>query len=291
MTPLRQPMIAALQRSGQGARTQEASVREVRLLAPCSGTAPPLLSAQALQDSCLHRTNVDGLAPASMRRCSSGSRCFSQHVRTRDGHTLAVMRAPTAHRLPALLSGEAVRRLRKAATPVHHQASCTPVSRVGLRRHAALSLQPAESDSPRRQVPGHRGTGATDRDVPRPAETLRRLRASWTPHRNTTWRLPAPGREQHHRSSAASPRRRPRGQGACRTATPRAGLTTTGVALPPLRHAYATPLRDAGVPPRLLQRSLGPTQRATTRRSFHRTHPGPAEADERLNALRHGLLP
>ena len=33
MTPLRQQMITALQLSGKGQRTQEASVREVRLLA------------------------------------------------------------------------------------------------------------------------------------------------------------------------------------------------------------------------------------------------------------------
>jgi hypothetical protein len=33
MTPLRQPMIAALHRSGKGERTQHAYVREVRLLA------------------------------------------------------------------------------------------------------------------------------------------------------------------------------------------------------------------------------------------------------------------
>src|SRR5712692_6205835 len=102
MTPLRQPMIAALQRSGKGERTQEASVREVRLLAQCYGKSPHLLSDQELQDYFLHRKNVDGLAPASMRICSSGIRFFSQHVLQRDWHTLSLMRAPTAHRLPAV---------------------------------------------------------------------------------------------------------------------------------------------------------------------------------------------
>jgi site-specific recombinase XerD len=58
--------------------------------------------------------------------------------------------------------------------------------------------------------------------------------------------------------------RRPRVQGAFRTAKHRAGITTTGVAIPPLRHAYATHLLEAGVHPRLLQRSLGHPQRATT---------------------------
>src|SRR2546426_200405 len=105
MTPLRQHMLAALQRSGKGERTQESSVREVRLLAQCSHKAPDRLSEQELQRSFLHRTNIDGrLAPASMRLCSSGMRFFSQHVLKRDWHTLALLRAPTVHQLPAVLS-------------------------------------------------------------------------------------------------------------------------------------------------------------------------------------------
>ena len=64
-----------------------------------------------------------------------------------------------------------------------------------------------------------------------------------------------------------------------------------GVAIPTLRHAYATPLLEAGVNPRLIQRSLGHTQLATTMVSFHLTHTGHEDAYERLNALMQGLLP
>ena len=76
MTPLRRHMIAALQLSGKGERTQQSSVREVRLLAQFYGTSPHLLSEQELQHYFLHRKNVDGLAPASMRICYSGIRFF-----------------------------------------------------------------------------------------------------------------------------------------------------------------------------------------------------------------------
>ena len=89
MTPLRQHMSAALQLSGKGERPQHAYVREVHLLAQFYGTSPHLLSAQELQPSFLHRKNVDGLAPASMRRCSRGIRFFYQHVLKRDWHTLS----------------------------------------------------------------------------------------------------------------------------------------------------------------------------------------------------------
>jgi site-specific recombinase XerD len=64
-----------------------------------------------------------------------------------------------------------------------------------------------------------------------------------------------------------------------------------GVAIHPLRHASATPLLEAGVNPRLLQRSLGHTQLDTTMVSFHLTHTGQEEADTRLTARMHGCLP
>jgi integrase/recombinase XerD len=84
---------------------------------------------------------------------------------------------------------------------------------------------------------------------------------------------------------------RSRVQGACRTAKHRTGLTKTGGAIHTLRHAYATPLPEAGVNPRLMQRSLGHAQLATTMLSLHLTHKGQAEAYERLNPLMQGLLP
>jgi hypothetical protein len=84
MTPLRQQMIAALQLSGKGERTQQADVREVRLLVQFYGKSPHLLSEQELQHSFLHRQNVDGLAPASMRLCYRGIRFFYQHVLQRE---------------------------------------------------------------------------------------------------------------------------------------------------------------------------------------------------------------
>jgi site-specific recombinase XerD len=64
-----------------------------------------------------------------------------------------------------------------------------------------------------------------------------------------------------------------------------------GVAIHTLRHAYATHLREAGVNPRLIQRSLGPTQLETTMLYRHLTHKGHEEAYERLTCLMQGLLP
>jgi len=291
MTPLRQHMIAALQLSGKGERTQQAYVREVRLLAQFHGKSPALLAEQELQHYFLHRKNVDGLAPASMRICYSGIRFFSQHVLKRDWHTLALIRAQTAHRLPAVLSVEEVRRLLTSATPLHNQVSFTTVYSLGLRLHEALSLQVSDIDGQRLQVHVHRGKGAKDRYVPLPEDTLALLRTSWKTHRNKTWLFPATGRDQKQSSSATYPMSRTSVQGAFRKAKQRAGITKTGVAIHTLRHSYATHLLEAGVNPRLIQRSLGHTQLETTMVSLHLTHKGHADAYERLNSLMQGLLP
>ncbi len=136
-------------------------------------TSPDGIFEQALQHSFLHRKNVDGLAPASMRICSSGMRFFYQHVLKRDWHTLALLRAQTTHRLPAVLSVEEVRRLLAAATPLHNQVHFTTVYSLGLRLHEALSLQVSGIDGQRLQVHVHRGKGAKDRYVSCPKRPSR----------------------------------------------------------------------------------------------------------------------
>jgi integrase/recombinase XerD len=254
MTHLRQQMIAALQLSGKGERTQDSYVREVRLLAQFYHKSPDLISEQELQAYFLHRKNVDGLAPASLRICYSGIRFFYQHVLQRDWHTLSLMRAPTAHRLPAVLSIAEVRRLLTSATPFHNHVYFTTVYSLGLRLHEALSLQVSDIDGQRLQVHVHRGKGAKDRYVPLPADTLTLLRTYWKTHRHKTWLFPATGRDHTQSPTAAFPMSRSSVQGAFRTAKHRAGITKLGVAIHTLRHSYATHLLEAGVNPRLIQR-------------------------------------
>jgi integrase/recombinase XerD len=290
MTHLRKQMIAALQLSGKGERTQQSYVREVRLLAQFYDKSPRLISEQQLQDYFLHRKNVDRLAPASMRICYSGIRFFYQHVLKRDWHTLSLIRAQTEHRLPAVLSVEEVRRLLKAATPLHNQVYFTAVYSLGLRLNEALYLQAADIDAQRLQVHVHRGKGAKDRYVPLPEDTLMLLRAYWRTHRNKTWLFPATGRDQKQSPTATSPMSRASIQGAFRKAKQRAAITKTGLAIHTLRHSYATHLLEAGVNLRLIQLYLGHTRLETTMVYLHLTHKGHEDAYQRINSLMQGLL-
>src|SRR5262245_37364401 len=251
MSPLRQQMIAALHLSGKSERTQASYVREVRLLAQFYHKSPDRISEQELQRYFLHRKTVDGLAPASMRICYSGIRFFYQHVLQRDWSTLALLRAQTTHRLPAVLSVEEVKRILQAATPFHNQAYFATVYSLGLRLHEGLFLQVSDMDGQRLQVHVYRGKGAKDRYVPLPAETLALLRRYWKTHRHPTWLFPATGRDHTQSPTAASPMRRSRVQGAFRTAKHRVGIIKMGGAIHTLRHSYATHLLEAGVNPQI----------------------------------------
>ncbi len=202
MTPLRQHMIAALQRSGKRERTQQSSVREVRLLAQCSGTSPHRISEYELQPYVLHRKNVDGLAPNSRRLCTSGIRCFCHQVLERDRTTLDRMRAESEHRLPAVLSGQEVRRLLSMTTPWPNRGACTTVYRLGLRLHEGRSWHVSDIDGQRPMVHGHRGKGAKDRDVPLPQDPLALLRHDGTTHRHPPGLFPTAGRDQKPRPTA-----------------------------------------------------------------------------------------
>jgi len=289
MTPLRQHMIAALQLSGKSERTQATSIREVHLLAQFYGTSPDVISEQELQASCLHRKNVDGLAPASMRLCYSGIRFFSHHVLGRDWKTLDLIRAESEHRLPALLSLEEVHRLLNAATPLHNRVYFTTVSSCGLRLHEALHLQGSDIESPRHMIHVHRGKGAKDRSVPLPHDTLEFLRLSWKTHRNPTWLFPACGRDHNHMATATSPMSRSSVQGAFRKATQRAGILTRDIGVHTLRHASATHRLEAGVNLRAMQRYMGHAQLETTMLSLHLTHKGHEDASQRIDALMRGF--
>jgi len=289
MTPLRQQMIATLQLSGKGERTQQAYVREVRLLSQFYGKSPDLIAEQELQAYFLHRKNVDRLAPASMRICYSGIRFFYQHVLHRDWHTLSLIRAQNEHRLPAVLSVQEVRHLLKAATPVHPQVYFTPVYSLGLRLHEGLYLQVADIDSQRLQVHVHRGKGAKDRYVPLPEDTLALLRTYWKTHQNPTGLFPATGRDQKQSPTATFPMSPNSVQGAFRKAKRRASITPAGVAIHTLRHAYATHLLEAGVNRRLVQRYLGHSRLETTMVYLHLTPKGHEDAYQRINSLMQGL--
>lgn len=119
-------------------------------------------------------------------------------------------------------------------------------------------------------VHGRAGTGAKDREVPLPQQTLPLLRHSGTTPRNPVWLLPAPGRSGLGMATASTPMPRHSVHEALRAALRARGIPTRA-SVPTLRHAWATPLLEAGVTLRLMQHSLRHPSPAPTALSPHLT--------------------
>ena len=77
--------------------------------------------------------------------------------------------------------------------------------------------------------------------------------------------------------------------GAFRHATRDAGVGKRGVSVHTLRHGYATPLLEAGVNPRVIQRPMGHASLESTLRYLHLTPTGTADAYSLIDRVMEGL--
>ena len=291
MSPLRQHMITALHLRGTERRTPASSVRD----SPPAGPVLPHIPRPSLGTGAaahfLHRKNVDRLAPASRRLCSSGLRFCSPTSSRATGHTLSLLRAPTdppAPRRPAVWrrSGGASRRPRPGTTRSPAPPSLAWASdamQPSACQGAAALASASRAMSPVAQ-------GAKDRDVPLPAETLALLRTSWTHPSSPPLAFARPRAEHTPRPAAASPMRRPSVPGRL------PHRPTTGPGAPHGRGSSLpcgmprAPSARRRRPPRRIPRSWGPPTRHPE--ALPPPHPhGHAEAYERRHARRHGLLP
>ena len=90
-------------------------------------------------------------------------------------------------------------------------------------------------------------------------------------------------------TTATEPMHRSSVQGAFRKAQQRAGIMKREVGMHTLRHCYATPLLEAGVNLRAMQRSMGHARLETTMMDLHLTQKGHEDAVQRLNTVMRGL--
>jgi site-specific recombinase XerD len=289
MTDWYQTSLNTLQLNGKAERTQEAYTRAVRMLSAFYGKSPDEITEPELEAYFLRRRNVDHWSPNTMRICYCGIRFFFVHVLQRNWHLFDILRAKSEARLPAILSREEVRGiLRFGRTPRNH-AFLSTVYACGLRLQEAQHLEVSDIDSQRMMIHVHRGKGAKDRFVPLPRATLTILRAHWRNHRNPRLLFPACGRDGRSAATATTPMAKSSMQGAFRHAKRDAGVAKRGVSVPTLRHCYATPLLEAGVNPRVIQRHMGHASLESTRLYLHLTHKGTEDAYAALDQVMEGL--
>src|SRR5512147_2852512 len=97
-----QQSINALQLNGKGERTQKAYTRALRQMVDSCGKPPAKISEAELEAYFLHRRNVDGWSPNTMRTSYCGIRFFFVNVLKRDWHLFQILRAKSESRLPAV---------------------------------------------------------------------------------------------------------------------------------------------------------------------------------------------
>lgn len=213
-----QRSIEALQLNGMSERTQQCYTRAVRQLVEFYGKTPDQISEAELQEYFLHRKNVNGWSPATMRICYSGIKFFYVNVLKRNWHIFNILRAQRENRLPCVLSQEEVHRILNHVRTFHNYAFLTTAYNCGLRLQEALYLQVSDIDGQRMMIHVHRGKGAKDRYVPLPNSTLQLLRRYWATHRNPKLLFPALGRSSQEGPTAKEPMAKASVQGVFRKA-------------------------------------------------------------------------
>lgn len=278
-------MDKSMQVAGLGERTRDAYLRAVRKLVDFYDKTPDKITEDELLEYFIHRQNVTGWAPATMRICHTGIKFFFKNVIKRDWHLLLLAQAKREKRLPAVLSREEIKNLLNKVYPFHNYACLKTIYSCGLRLQEGLFLEVSDIDGPRKMIHVHRGKGAKDRYVPLPESTYALLRKYWQTHRNPKLIFPAVGRGEKNGPTSKIPMSIEGVQGALRRAKPAAGIIKKGVSVHTLRHSYATHLLEAGANLRVIQKYLGHSNIETTMVYLHLTNKGMEDAYHIINSI------
>jgi len=119
--------------AGLGERSRQAYSRSMRLLVTHCDKAPDEIDEEDLVSYFIHRQDVDGWAPATLRIAYAGIKFFYQKVLRREWHALSVINPKREKRLPAVLTREEVRRILAQVRPFHNYACLTTIYTCGLR--------------------------------------------------------------------------------------------------------------------------------------------------------------
>jgi integrase/recombinase XerD len=270
MTARRTRMIECLQLRGLSERPQEMDVRAVRQLAEPSHKPPDVITEEALRQYFLSIKNgkPDSRRASTIALC--GIKCFFEDTLHSDWTTLTFVRAPRENKLPVILSPEEVRTILGRVRLLSSRVCLSTIDSCGLRLQEGTPLQGRDIDSSRMMIHVRHGNGGKARDVPLPPRTRELLRQDWVTHRHPMLIFPAPGRGRAGLASATKPLPKSRLQEAFRQALTHSG-SPKQASVHPLRHSWATPLREAGVNLRLIQAYLGHHSPTTTSLYTHLT--------------------
>ena len=260
MPPLRQRMWEDRQLRNYSEHTMRAYLRGVADFAKHFGTSPEPLGPEQVRTSQLLLAQEQQVAWPSIVQTVCALRFFSRVTLGRPAmlEYSAPPRRPFT--LPTILSQAAVAALLTVSRHLKHRAILTTLSAAGLRVSELCQLQVTDIDSARMVLRVRQGKGQHDRSVMLSPQWLPLLRQYWHQAKPQPWLFPG------------HPCTRPMTTKAvylvCRQAGQAADLPQV-IHPHGLRHTFATPLLEAGVDLRRIQRLLGHRSLRTTSRYVH----------------------
>ena len=277
MTPLRQRMLDAMVLRGMAARTQEAYIGAVVLLARHYDCVPDTLTAQQVQDFLLHLRRDRARSTPTLNQYGCAFRFLYGTVLGLDGAQFQIPLAAVPQRLPQIFSREEIARLFAATRRSAPRAFLMLAYGSGLRLSELCHLRVSDIDShaDRMCIRVEQGKGAKDRFVPLAPDVLAMLRDWWprSQPRPRLWLFPG-------QVDGSRPLNEATAQKWYYAARDAAGITKRG-GIHMLRHCYATHTLESGVDLFTLSRWLGHNHVSTTSRYLHLARPDAPEGARR----------
>jgi len=277
-------MLDDMQLAGFAERTQYSYLGAARRLADHVHKPPDQISEDDLRLYFLYLRNERKLSRSSLTIALCSIKFLFERTLRRDWPTLAIIRPPKEHKLPAVLSQTEVHDLLNRISVPRYRICLCVIYACGLRITEGVSLTVPQIDSARMLLHIQGGKGNKDHYVPLPQRALELLRSQWLTHRNPRFLFPAIDPHTGTVHSATQPMIVDSVQRAFRLAVQEAGIHKH-VTVHTLRHSWATHLLEAGVSVRLIQQWLGHASLTTTSHYTHLTRSAEQRATETLEHM------
>jgi len=273
-----------MQLAGLATRTQESYLGAARRLADHIQKDPLHITEDDLRQYFLYLRTERKLSRSTLTIALCSIKFLFERTLQRDWPTLAIIRPPAEHKLPAVLSLAEVRDLLGRIRIPRYRTCLSVIYACGLRVTEGVSLTVPQIDSARMLLHIQAGKGNKDRYVPLPQRALQLLRMQWLTHRHPVFLFPAVDPASGTVHTATQPMIVDGVQRAFRAAVQEAGMHKHA-SVHTLRHSWATHLLEAGVSLRMIQQWLGHTSLTTTSRYTHLTRSAEQRAAETLDHL------
>jgi len=273
-----------MQLAGLATRTQESYLGAARCLAGHVQKDPLHITEDDLRQYFLYLRTERKLSRSTLTIALCSIKFLFERTLQRDWPSLAIIRPPAEHKLPAVLSLAEVHDLLGRIRIPRYRTCLSVIYACGLRVTEGVSLTVPQIDSARMLLHIQAGKGNKDRYVPLPQRALQLLRMQWLTHRHPVFLFPAVDPASGTVHTATQPMIVDGVQRAFRAAVQEAGMHKHA-SVHTLRHSWATHLLEAGVSVRMIQQWLGHTNLATTSHYTHLTRSAEQRAAETLDHI------